>query len=340
MNSSLLGIVFISLAFFTLIGFIMLALKQIQSVTGQRSRLKKIMNSQRKNSVVSSVGVKSNPSESGGVRKSHDSLMKSDILEESKAETTTIAGGKLSLETKFTYAQWTFSPIAFRAGQILVGLLFFLLIREYCNFVVQVLAFWSGFLLFDTVLESKMKTRFRAFDIDYPQFLSSLVGLIKTGMNPMTAIAAACKALEADSLVRRECELMLERMRYGVSEDQSIGGFAGDVPHPEIELFVQALLLSRQVGGTLSDTLERLSRQVRRRQYFRQQAVSAVSMHRGSVWFIILLMIIMQGFLLYMEPKIILGSLTDPIGWQVWQIGILVILAGLFWVRKVTNIKV
>jgi tight adherence protein B len=340
MGNSLLAVIFISLAFFTLIGFIMVALKQIQTVTGQRSRLKKIMYSQRKNSVVSRVGVRSNAVDGVKSKKQYASLLNNEVLEDSKLNSQQTNSSKVTLETKFTYAQWTFSPIAYRAGQILVGILLFLLVYEKCNFVVQVIAFYTGFLIFDTVLASKIKLRFRAFDVDYPQFLASLVGLLKTGMNPMTAIAASSKALEADSLVRRECELMLERMRYGVSEDQSIGGFAGDVPHPEIELFVQALLLSRQVGGTLSDTLERLSKQVRRRQYFRQQAVSAVSMHRGSVWVIILLMIIMQGFLMYMEPKIVTESINDPIGWQVWQIGILIILTGILWVRKVTNIKV
>ena len=99
-------------------------------------------------------------------------------------------------------------------------------------------------------------------------------------MNSLTALQAASEGLDPESLVRQEVELMLERLRMGVPEDQSIGSFGEDIFHEEIELFVQALLLSRRVGGNLSDTLERLAKQVRKRQYFRESASAAFGQQR------------------------------------------------------------
>ena len=185
-----------------------------------------------------------------------------------------------------------------------------------------------------------MNRRFNAFDQDYAPFILQLVSLLKTGMNVMGALEAGAQGLEETSLVREEVELMMERLRFGVSEDKSIGCFGEDINHPEIELFVQALLLSRRVGGTLSDTLERLARQVRRRQYFRKQAIAAVSMQRGSIWLILGIMFFLEIYLYAVYPESVVGALQDPIGFQVWQTGIFLIIMGIFWVRQVTKIKV
>ena len=133
---------------------------------------------------------------------------------------------------------------------------------------------------------------------------------------------------------------MLERLRFGVSEDKSIGAFGEDIYHTEIELFVQALLLSRRVGGNLSETLDRLAKQVRKRQAFRATARAAVGMQRGSIWFILAIMVGMESYLYFVYPEGVVNALNDPIGWQVWQVGILVIIFGIWWVNQVTKIKI
>ena len=126
----------------------------------------------------------------------------------------------------------------------------------------------------------------------------------------------------------------------GVPEDQSIGAFGEDIYHEEIELFVQALLLSRRVGGNLSDTLDRLAKQVRRRQYFRYSAYHSVGMQRGSIWLILLVLVFMLGYIYFVSPELVVGAWSDDVGWQVWQMGILTILTGIFWIRQVTKIRV
>jgi tight adherence protein B len=158
-------------------------------------------------------------------------------------------------------------------------------------------------------------------------------------MNPMNALEAASAGMNEGALVKAEVDMMIERLRFGVSEDRSIGSFGEDIDHPEIELFVQALLLSRRVGGTLSDTLDRLAKQVRKRQYFRSAANAAVGMQRGSIWFIIAILCGLETYLYITFPETVTDALKDKVGWQVWQFAIVVILLGIFWVRQVTKIR-
>jgi tight adherence protein B len=247
---------------------------------------------------------------------------------------------KLTLTKKLRYAQLNLSPAVYHFCWISISLVATLIAFFNLNIVFQLVALSTGWLFMGWLVTLRMSNRFKEFDADYPQFLLSVVSLLKTGMNVMSALETSAKGLEEGSLTRSEVELMVERLRYGVSEDKSIGAFGEDIYHPEIELFVQALLLSRRVGGTLSDTLERLAKQVRRRQFFRSSAAAAVSMQRGSIWFIIAILIAMESYLYVVYPDVVLGSLRDELGWQIWQVAMLLIIGGIFWVRQITKIRI
>ncbi|RMG43716.1 MAG: hypothetical protein D6719_03260 [Candidatus Dadabacteria bacterium] len=261
-----------------------------------------------------------------------------DAAEEAKVQRLT--DSRLTLAKKLKYAQWKIPPSVFYAASAATSLVVFGVVSMYFNIVMRILALLSGPLFWNWLLTLKVDKRFKAFDADYPAFLMSVVGLLKTGMNTMAALKSAAEGLEPGSMVRTEVELMNERLRFGVSEDAAIGAFGEDIFHPEIELFVQALLLSRQVGGNLSDTLERLAKQVRKRQYFRNSASAAVGMQRGSIWFIIVILVLLEIYLFFIYPEAIKGAWADDFGWQVWQFGMLAILLGIFWVRQVTKIKI
>ncbi len=248
---------------------------------------------------------------------------------------------KLTLEKKLKYARWKMPPIVYRMLVVSFSLIGFSLTTSTFNIVIQMIAlFTTGPLIMGTLLTRAIEKRFKAFDADYPAMLLSLVGLLKTGMNAMGALDAAAEGLDEASLVRKEIELMSARLRYGVSEDRSIGSFGDDIYHEEIELFVQALLLSRRVGGNLSDTLDRLAKQVRKRQYFRNSAKAAVGMQRGSIWFILGIMFALEAYIYVMQPRMVTGAWEHEVGWQVWQTGIIIICLGVWWVRQVTKIRV
>ncbi len=251
-----------------------------------------------------------------------------------------VVSARLTLERKLRFAQWKIPPLMFRLSEVVISVVACGLISIKFNLVMTLLSLMSGPLFMRWLLNLFMDKRFKAFDADYAPFILSLVSLLKTGMNTMTAIEAAAKGLDEDSLVKEEVGLMLERLRCGVPEEKSIGAFGEDIYHPEIELFVQALLLSRRVGGNLSETLDRLAKQVRKRQFFRESANAAVGMQRGSIWFILAIMTAMEVYLYFVFPQAVTDAIKDPVGWQVWQFGIVVILLGMFWVRQVTKIRV
>jgi tight adherence protein B len=248
--------------------------------------------------------------------------------------------GKLTLAKRLRFAQWRISPLTYRILSACLSGLFVSLTVTRFNVAIQAVAIIAGPILMHLVLERSIERRSRAFDADYPQFLMSMVGLLKTGMTSSGALETAAHGLAAGSLVRHEALLALERIRVGVLEDKSIGAFGENIHHPEIELFVQALLLSNRIGGNLSESLERLSKQVRKRQYFKTSAVSAVALQRSSIVVIVFILILLEGYIGIMFPALIFDSLATRIGWHIWQVSIAAIVIAFLWVRRVTKLKV
>lgn len=247
------------------------------------------------------------------------------------------------LERRLRCAGWNMMPLTFRlfqiGGSFSAALLFFTF-----GFGLKVLwlpfGFGFGLVIVNSVLERKIQKRFKNFDNDYPNFLLSMCGLLKTGMNPMQAIEVAVEPLDDSSLLRIEVKLMTERLRFGVLEEASIGAFGENIDHPEIELFVQALLLSRRLGGTLSDTLDRLAKQVRKRQFFRGSANAAVSLQRGSVWVIIGILLGLMGYILIVYPPLVTAGFELPMGKIIWQAGLILMMTGIWWVRQITKLRI
>ncbi len=247
----------------------------------------------------------------------------------------------LSLATRLRYAELGQYPVYFcSVAQVVISLAAFSVAHMYCKEILQVMSLFVGPLVVNFVINRRIEARARKFDVDFPQFLLSVVGMLKTGLNTIQALQAGAEGLEETSLVRQEVGLMLERLRVGVSEDRSIGSFGEDINHPEIELFVQALILSRRVGGTLSDTLDRLARQVRKRQNFKMAASGAVGMHRGSIWVILLLIAGLQAYMFASTPDIVLGTWQNPSLNGYAQASVALMILGVLWMNKMTNFKV
>lgn len=247
--------------------------------------------------------------------------------------------GGLTVARRLKYARWRISPVIYYVIAFALSTALFTLVSPYVNTLLRLCSLLAGPIVMRGILSRCIERRSNRFDADYPQFLMSVVGLLKTGMTPSGALETAARGLERNSLVREEVLLMLERVRLGILEDRSIGAFGEDIHHPEIELFVQALLLSYRIGGNLSESIERLSRQVRRRQYFKSSAHAAVGLQRGSIILITLILVGLQAYIALLFPSLMRTSLNHEIGWQIWQCAALCIVIAFIWIRQVTQMK-
>ena len=238
------------------------------------------------------------------------------------------------------YAAWSISPTTFRIISLVLAVVGFLALSPHVDLFMLPITLLVGPCTLHLILRRCMAQRSKRFSDDYPQLLMTMVALLKTGMTPMGALEEAARGLEASSLVRREVKSMLERIKVGLPEEKSIGIFGETIDHPEIELFVQSLLLGLRIGGSLTDSLERLSTQARKRHYFKSSAVASVAQQRGSIAAILIIMCGLATFLTIFMPRLAWGLYTDPYGWMVLQAAVVAIITAIAWLNRITGIKI
>lgn len=286
------------------------------------------------------VAQRTRPGEEKKTRDKKSNLALAAAAESELSRKKSASSSRLTLEKRLKYAHWVITPAQFRAIQALVAVAVFIPAYLHATIFILILVVVMSPLLVSAVLDYCVQRRFNLFDEDYPVLLMQYVSLLKTGLSPITGLEAAAEGLDEGSLVRSEVLLLIERLHLGLTEEQAISAFGEDIPHPELELFVQSLLLSRRVGGTLSATLERLARQVRKRQQFRKQAVAAVSMERSSLMMIAIIMGLLMFYLAWSAPELVFPTFRSSLGNKIFQFGLMCIVFGFYWSRKVTNIKV
>jgi tight adherence protein B len=242
------------------------------------------------------------------------------------------------LEKRLRRAAWSISPGSFRCISLAISLGFLIAVSPHVDLFVLPFAFLAGPFCMNALVRRSVERRTRRFSDDYPQFLMMMVALLKTGMTPSGALEQAAQGLEPSSLVRAEVGAMLERMRIGLPEERSIGEFGENIEHPEIELFVQSLLLGLRVGGSLTDSLERLSIQARKREHFKRSAVASVAQQRGSMIAIVVIMGGLGVFVAIIMPKLVEGLYFHPMGWKMIEGAVVAIFIAVSWLQRMTRI--
>lgn len=248
---------------------------------------------------------------------------------------------QVSFQQRLKFAGLSQYPaFVFVFAQVAISLLAFAFAWRYLELPLQLASLIFGPLCVNRFINNRIEKRIKNFDRDFPQFLLSVTGMLKTGLNSFQALQAAAGGLEEQSPVRLEVELMLERLRVGVTEDRSIGSFAEDIQHPEVELFVQAVILSRRVGGTLSDTLERLSKQARKRQTFKLAAQASVAQQKGAIWVILGIISAVQLYMFFVNRDMVVEPWTNPKLTILTQGAVCIVLLAMWWMSRITKIKI
>ena len=112
--------------------------------------------------------------------------------------------------------------------------------------------------------------RLRTLFEQFPDALAMLVRAVRVGIpvtEGMRSIATDCPEPTG-----REFKQVVDQISLGVTLEQTLQGLAERNELPEYGFFATALALQSETGGTVSDTLERLSDVIRKRVSLREHA--------------------------------------------------------------------
>ncbi len=104
----------------------------------------------------------------------------------------------------------------------------------------------------------------------FPDALDLIVRAVRAGLPAPEAIELASR--ESRPPVGTEFERMLNELRIGTDMEEALQRAVERIRIPDFQFFVVSLLLQRQTGGGIADTLANLSTIIRQRKALRQKA--------------------------------------------------------------------
>ncbi|SDD69356.1 type II secretion system F family protein [Aquimonas voraii] len=180
--------------------------------------------------------------------------------------------------------------------------------------------------------------RLQTFIQQLPEALLSVAGAMKAGASVVQAIEIL--VAESKGPISQEWGLFLRELRVGVSYEDALNNLVERVPSEELRLVVAGMKISREIGGNLAETLERLADTLRRKIEMEGKIKALTAQGRMQGIVMTLLPIFLGVVLYYMEPVHMGRLFTELYGWITLAVVISVLSVGFFFIRKIVNIDV
>jgi tight adherence protein B len=204
--------------------------------------------------------------------------------------------------------------------------------------VVAALACAAGLLAPRVIFAFFKKRRLLTLRTQMPDAIMLIAGALRSGASLPAALAQMVAEMRPP--ISQEFELFLREQRLGVSFDEALSSFENRLMVEEMALLAAALRVSRETGGNLAETLERLAETLRQKLTIegKIRALTAQGKLQGII--VGLLPIALMLVLFRMEPEAMYPLLHSWYGWVTLAFIAVMELVGAVIIRKIINIDI
>ncbi len=171
-----------------------------------------------------------------------------------------------------------------------------------------------------------------------PDMLFAIARSMKAGSSLIQAIEIAVE--EETGPIAQEFSLFMREIRIGTSFDEAMDNMSNRVGAEEINLVASGMKISREIGGNLAETLDRLADTIRRKIEM-EGKIDALTAQGKMQGLVMALLPMLVGFALFhIEPDHMGRLFSEPIGWAVIVVVLFMECLGFFFIRKIVSIDV
>jgi len=226
----------------------------------------------------------------------------------------------------------------FALNLVLIVLTFIVVFFTFGSVVLSLIAATVFGLMPKIAFKFLTKRRQTRFISQLPDMLQSTSTAMKAGSSLNHAIESV--VIEDSGPISQEFDLFLRELRVGVDFNQALDNIYLRIPLVDFKLVVSGMQISREIGGNLADTLERLADTLRRKLEM-EGKIDALTAQGRAQGIVMTGLPIILGYILYlMEPEQMSLMWTQWYGWMVLAVVAFMEIAGYLVIRKIVNIDV
>lgn len=229
-----------------------------------------------------------------------------------------------------TGKKWTVRQYGVATAIVAVVALGLLLLKGFPVLLSLIMAAFAALFLPHHVVGWLVKKRINKFVNKFPDAIDLLVRGLRSGL-PISETMGVV-ASEVPGPVGEEFRYVSDKMRVGVTMDNALQETADRLNTAEFQFFVISLVIQRETGGNLAETLSNLAEVLRKRMQMKLKIKAMSSESKASAYIIGALPFIVFGMIWFIGEgymqRFFIGDPGGPLGLSTLQI---IGLGGLGW---------
>lgn len=180
--------------------------------------------------------------------------------------------------------------------------------------------------------------RMEKFEEQFPEALDVMVRALKAGhpfSNTMQMVAE-----EMADPVAKEFGLTFSDINYGNDVRHAMLGLLERVPSMNVMAFVTSILVQKETGGNLTELLSKISEVIRGRFKLNRKIKTLSAEGRMSSWVLTLIPFILFIMIMVTTPSYLVILTESPQGIKLITISSVVMIIGIYWLRRIIRIEV
>jgi tight adherence protein B len=187
-------------------------------------------------------------------------------------------------------------------------------------------------------LQYRRSNRLKIFEQQLPEALDTMSRALRAGHALPNAIKMISEEM-ADPIAS-EFRTVFDEVNFGFSMQDALLNLATRVPMTDLRYFVIAVLIQRETGGNLAELLGNISALIRARLKLLATVRVLSAEGRLSAWILTLLPFAL-GFVINMiNPDFMKILWEDTGGQKMVGVAAVMMVVGIFWMRKIVRIHV
>jgi len=185
----------------------------------------------------------------------------------------------------------------------------------------------------------KKSSRMKKFDAQLPDALDLMARALKAGHAFPSGLQMVSK--EFDDPIGTEFAKVVEETNFGVGVEEALRNMTQRIDgSPDIKFFAIAVMIQRETGGNLAEILESIARVIRERFKLMGTIQTLSAEGRLSAWILGSIPFLLALYMTIANPEYIKVLSTDPTGRIMVLIAVVMMIAGIFIMKKMIQIKV
>lgn len=204
--------------------------------------------------------------------------------------------------------------------------------------VAVLLGFLLGWFMPAIVLRFLAKRRANKFDHQLPDILTLIASSLSTGFSLPQALDAVAK--DAAEPSAKEFSRALAETRIGADIAESLERMSDRMDSGNMRWTAMAIRIQREVGGNLAETMRTTAKTLREREELGRHVRGLSAEGRLSAYILIALPVGIFLYTMQTNREYVELLWTRPMGMAMLAGGLVSLVIGWFWMRKLVDVKV